>query len=396
MYICSREVGYKPKTMDEGTHFASAKRTPADKILKEYELVGSEKFFTEIFGAITGIGAVIDQNRQIVYANENFLTLFGINTLETILGKRLGEVVSCIHSAEEPSGCGTSVSCAYCGAVNVIMESQKTGAKSIRETRISTVVDGKLKSWDLNIISTPVTLSGTRFYVLVLQDISAEKRRAALERIFFHDLLNSVGGLNGLLTILKDGTNPEENRELINLSEEASRDIIEEILLHRQIRAAEIGELNVNIELTNSFEVIDSAIRKMGFHEEGKNKRIIKAENSVKIDLETDKIFLQRVIINLMKNALEASQNGEAVSVGIDNNEGKIRFWVKNNQVIARDIQMQLFQRSFSTKGYGRGIGTYSIKLLTENYLKGKVSFVSNESDGTVFSIDLNLKFPTD
>ena len=384
------------KIMDEGTHFASAKRTPADKILKEYELVGSEKFFTEIFGAITGIGAVIDQNRQIVYANENFLTLFGINTLETILGKRPGEVVSCIHSSEESSGCGTSVSCAYCGAVNVIMESQRTGAKSIRETRISTVVDGKLKSWDLNIISTPVTLSGTRFYVLILQDISAEKRRAALERIFFHDLLNSVGGLNGLLTILKDGTNPEENRELINLSEEASRDIIEEILLHRQIRAAEIGELNVNIELTNSFEVIDSAIRKMGFHEEGKNKRIIKAENSVKIDLETDKIFLQRVIINLMKNALEASQNGDAVSVGIDNNEGKIRFWVKNNQVIARDIQMQLFQRSFSTKGNGRGIGTYSIKLLTENYLKGKVSFVSNESDGTVFSIDLNLKFPTD
>jgi len=305
MYICSREVGYKPKTMDEGTHFASAKRTPADKILKEYELVGSEKFFTEIFGAITGIGAVIDQNRQIVYANENFLTLFGINTLETILGKRLGEVVSCIHSAEEPSGCGTSVSCAYCGAVNVIMESQKTGAKSIRETRISTVVDGKLKSWDLNIISTPVTLSGTRFYVLVLQDISAEKRRAALERIFFHDLLNSVGGLNGLLTILKDGTNPEENRELINLSEEASRDIIEEILLHRQIRAAEIGELNVNIELTNSFEVIDSAIRKMGFHEEGKNKRIIKAENSVKIDLETDKIFLQRVFYAVINGIYE-------------------------------------------------------------------------------------------
>jgi hypothetical protein len=58
--------------MDEGTHFASAKRTPADKILKEYELVGSEKFFIEIFGAITGIGAVIDQNRQIVYAKKKF------------------------------------------------------------------------------------------------------------------------------------------------------------------------------------------------------------------------------------------------------------------------------------------------------------------------------------
>jgi signal transduction histidine kinase len=263
----------------------------------------------------------------------------------------------------------------------------------MKETRISTSVDGKLKSWDLNIISTPVILSGNQFYVLVLQDISDEKRRAVLERIFFHDLLNSLGGLNGLLTILKDGTSPEENSELINLSEETSRDIIEEILLHRQIKAAEIGDLKVNIELTNSFEIIDSAIRKIGFHEAGKNKRIIKAENSVKIDFETDKILLQRVIINLLKNALEATQNDGAVSAGVDDNGEKMRFWVKNDQVIARDIQMQLFQRSFSTKGDGRGIGTYSIKLLVENYLKGKVSFVSNETDGTVISVELNKLF---
>lgn len=381
------------RVMEDETYFAPTVRTTAEKILKEYELVGSQKFFTEIFGSMTGIGAVIDENRQIVYANDDFLTLLGINTLEPILGKRPGEVVSCIHSAEESSGCGTSLSCAYCGAVNAILDSQRTGMKSMKETRISTSVDGKLKSWDLNIISTPVILSGNQFYVLVLQDISDEKRRAVLERIFFHDLLNSLGGLNGLLTILKDGTNPEENGELINLSEETSRDIIEEILLHRQIRAAEIGDLKVNIELTNSFEIIDSAIRKIGFHEAGKNKRIIKAENSVKIDFETDKILLQRVIINLLKNALEATQNDGAVSAGIDDNGEKIRFWVKNDQLIARDIQMQLFQRSFSTKGDGRRIGTYSIKLLVENYLKGKVSFVSNENDGTVFSVELNKLF---
>jgi sensor histidine kinase regulating citrate/malate metabolism len=57
---------------------------------------------------------------------------------------------------------------------------------------------------------------------------------------------------------------------------------------------------------------------------------------------------------------------------------------------------MQLFQRSFSTKGQSRGIGSYSIKLLTENYLKGKVSFISNENDRTVFSIELNTKISAD
>jgi PAS domain-containing protein len=171
--------------MEEKTHFAPAVRSTTEQILKEYDLVGSQKFFTEVFGAMTGIGAVIDKNRQIVYANDDFLSFLGINTLDPILGKRPGEVISCIHAADELSGCGTSLSCAYCGAVNAILESQKTGKKSIKETRITSEVEGKLRSWDLNIISTPVSISGNLFYVLVLQDISDEKRRSALERIFF-------------------------------------------------------------------------------------------------------------------------------------------------------------------------------------------------------------------
>jgi len=48
-----------------------------------------------------------------------------------------------------------------------------------------------------------------------------------------------------------------------------------------------------------------------------------------------------------------------------------------------------VFQRSFSTKGKGRGLGTYSIKLLTERYLKGTASFTSTETDGTTFQISL-------
>ena len=382
--------------MEEKTHYAPAVRSTTEQILKDYDLVGSQKFFTEVFGAMTGIGAVIDKNRQIVYANDDFLSLLGINSLDPILGKRPGEVISCIHAADETSGCGTSLSCAYCGAVNAIIESQKTGKKSMKETRITSEVDGTLKSWDLNIISTPVYISGNLFYVLVLQDISDEKRRSALERIFFHDLLNSAGGLNGLLTILKDGTNPVEARELINLSEEASRDIIEEILLQRQIRAAENGELEIKIELTNSIELLDSAIGKIGFHEAGKDRTIIKDKNSANVDFETDKILFQRVIINLLKNALEATEVTGTVLAGIENNEDKVAFWVKNDQVMPEDAQKQLFQRSFSTKGSGRGIGTYSIRLITENYLKGKVSFISNETKGTVFSIELSKKFPAD
>jgi len=262
--------------------------------------------------------------------------------------------------------------------------------KSIKETRISSVIDGKLKSWDMNISSTPINLAGQEFYVLILQDISNEKRRFALERIFFHDLLNSAGGLSGLLTILKNGTGPEETSELIAMSEEAIGNIIEEIMSHKQVSEAENGELQVKIEMVNSIRLLDSIIGKINSHEVGQNIKVVIADNSADLDFETDRLLFQRVMMNLLKNALEATDHNGSVKAGVESHNGKIRFWVKNDGVIPTDVQMQLFQRSFSTKGQNRGLGTYSIRLLTENYLKGKVSFISNEKEGTIFSVELN------
>ena len=48
-------------------------------------------------------------------------------------------------------------------------------------------------------------------------------------------------------------------------------------------------------------------------------------------------------------------------------------------------MQTQVFQRAFSTKGKGRGLGTYAIKLFSEKYLQGTVAFTSTEADGTLF-----------
>lgn len=379
--------------MLEKTKFAPALRSSSDHIIKESRVVASQKLFGEILEAINGKSILIDNNRQIIYANNDFVNLLGLKNMNPILGMRLGEVISCIHSGEEQFGCGTSAACAYCGAVNAILESQKTGSKSAKECRITTFVDEKLKSWDLFITSSPISLAGNLYYIVSIEDISHKKRRSALEKTFFHDLLNSAGGLNGLLTILKDGISPEEAPEIINLSEEASRDILDEIMMHTQLRAAENGDLHVKIEPVNSIELLVSSVKKISSHKVGQNKKVIISENSANINFQTDRILLQRVIINLIKNALEATPQSGTIFVGLKDNGDKIIIWVKNSEVIPMDVQLQLFQRSYSTKGDNRGIGTYSIKLLTENYLKGKVSFISNETDRTIFSLEFNKVF---
>jgi sensor histidine kinase regulating citrate/malate metabolism len=65
---------------------------------------------------------------------------------------------------------------------------------------------------------------------------------------------------------------------------------------------------------------------------------------------------------------------------------------VHNDNYIERETQLQLFKRSFSTKGAGRGIGAYSMKLFGEKYLNGKVWFESTQKEGTTFYISLPNK----
>ncbi|MCX6333121.1 MAG: HAMP domain-containing sensor histidine kinase, partial [Bacteroidia bacterium] len=383
-YIC---IWFYFPIMKDKTYFAPAERTNIEKIRAKSAIISSLAEFKEVFGAINAIGAVLDNNRQVVYASNDIIKTFGFNSIEDLLGKRPGEAISCLHSADFPAGCGTSMACSVCGAVNAIMESQKTGVKSTKEASITTVIDGHTKSYVLRVTSSPIILADEQFYLLILEDVSNEKRRATLERIFFHDILNTAGSLNGLLEVLKKETDPAEARKILNISEETSRNLVEEIMLQRQIRAAENGDLEVKFEKLNSTDVLYSAISKIKFHDSAKDRIIIIDKNSVNMEFESDRILIQRILINLLKNALEATDEGGTINAGCKREGQKTSFWVQNATVIPGDVQLQIFQRAFSTKGKGRGIGTYSIKLLTENYLKGKVRFLSNEEGGTVFTV---------
>ncbi len=104
-------------------------------------------------------------------------------------------------------------------------------------------------------------------------------------------------------------------------------------------------------------------------------------------EIDTDKTLLSRIIGNLVKNALEAEKAGAVITISCRKIESGAAFLVLNPGQMPDDSRLQVFQRSFSTKGAGRGLGTYSILLLTEKYLKGKVSFTTGPG-GTEFKAE--------
>ena len=97
----------------------------------------------------------------------------------------------------------------------------------------------------------------------------------------------------------------------------------------------------------------------------------------------------------MLRNALEATDPGGLVTVRCCNRAGRVVFEVHNQAVMPKDVQMQVFQRSFSTKAAtGRGVGTHSMKLLGERYLHGTVGFTSQAPQGTTFWIELPEEWP--
>jgi sensor histidine kinase regulating citrate/malate metabolism len=97
----------------------------------------------------------------------------------------------------------------------------------------------------------------------------------------------------------------------------------------------------------------------------------------------------------MVKNALEAVGEGETVTMGCKASSRGLKFWVHNAGYITPDVQSQIFKWSFSTKGKNRGLGTYGMRLLSERYLRGQVSFTSTPEGGTTFTVRLPMELKT-
>lgn len=374
------------------THFAPPERSVKDKILSDYNDLKSVAYIEELILALPYIAVILNPNREIVFSNRSLLRLMGITKIEELLGQRPGEALKCVHSDTMDAGCGTSEHCQVCGAANAILTCQQTAEKVTEECRIRTRTNGHEDCLDLEVTAAPLIWEGKRFTIFTARDISSKKRKEVLERIFLHDVLNTAGSLQGLVEMLKKAKDQKRINRLVKLMGEVSHDLTEEIMTQKSLLAAENGELevkNYQIYLKETLEHIISEYRR---HAIGRRRKIIFEYDNCDATIYTDPVLLKRILGNMIKNALEATPDDGKVTVDCIIAPLVVTIRVHNPGHMPREIRQQVFQRSFTTKGTGRGLGTYSMKLLGEKYLQGKVTFESIPGAGTVFSLALPVR----
>ncbi len=371
------------------TMFAPAERISKSEVKQLYNELSSDNMLKLILDAMPEVATILSPERQIIYANNALLNLISGTTAADYLGDRPGELLNCIHAAETDGGCGTTFSCRFCGAVNAIIECMRTGNQVQNECRISSMIEGNPISYDFMVTATPFPFHNQAYTIFTAKDISDQKRRKILEKTFFHDVLNTAGGLDGILYVMKETEDQELLRELRSFAATASNNLIEEITAQRALMAAENNELvvhNTNFQIN---ELMTDVAKTMRHHQTAGGKTIVVESLPGFSNMYSDAQLIKRILINLLKNALEASFNSDTITLKAKISGHYIEFSVHNTGLIPEAVSRQIFQRSFSTKGGDRGLGLYSVRLLSTRYLKGNVSFITNESDGTTFTVSV-------
>lgn len=355
--------------------------------------VRSLKPLSDFIDTLPFLVVILNDERKIIFSNIRAQELLNISELSDYLGKRPGEALDCIYTKECMDGCGTSEFCAYCGAFNAIKESRLINGIITRECRILSGNKTNIKFHNFEVTAAPFRFYNNLYTVFTLQDISAEKRKRQLEKIFFHDIMNTASNLNGLSELLHTTQAKGKNKDLLKIINRVSNELIEEIDTQKQITDAEAGDLSLNMKPLSSINILKGVMEQ--FTDNHKEiAPILIDPRSEDISFHSDSCLIRRVLKNMLKNAIEASSTSESVLTGVRVNGGTVLFWVKNAAYMPESIRRQVFQRSYSTKGSGRGFGTYSMKLLGEKYLGGKIYFKSFEKSGTTFFLELPILKP--
>lgn len=336
-----------------------------------------------------GYVMVLNEARQIIAGNAELLAAIEPEGQEAHLGKTPGEALFCVHAAEGPEGCGSSKACALCGVALAIHACQEHGSPVTSECALNLRRNGRLAAVDFLVKASRLVLGCHALTVVVFQDISAQKRQALLEALFLHDLSNTLQSLIAWSERVADGsTDPRRAaRRIVDLCQRLRHDVSQQRLL----RDAEQAALAVCMEPVELHGLIEELRDLYLGRESQEGPHLAIAPVPPGTQFQTDRDLLLRVLQNMVGNALEATPAEGTVMVRAEWAEQHLRIHVTNPGVVPEAVAARIFHRDVSTKGPGRGLGTYGMKLIGEDYLGGVLSFHSSPADGTRFTLELPL-----
>lgn len=226
-----------------------------------------------------------------------------------------------------------------------------------------------------------------------VQSIVEKKEKLAwnnLMRVISHELMNTLTPVNSLIDNLKyiaeqDEINKEDHdemRESLNVIHSKSEQLMSFIQDYRQV-----AELPKPVKaIFNLKETIENVVKLMQ-PEFDKNEIVISTDLD-EIEIDADEKMIERVLINLLTNAIFSFDNQELrqININLKLRQNRIVLQVEDSgSGIDDKIKDKIFMPFFTTRKHGSGIGLTLSKSIIEAH-KGYISYKSNKN-GSLFEI---------
>ena len=327
---------------------------------ERHEIIEQEKYFGLMLDHVkTGI-AVVEDDGRVAYSNNTALSLLGIATFGHI--RQLRTVSDSLYEAFHTISDGTEERASYYNE------------------------SGKMT---ISLTASEATIGKDTVRIIAFNDISSEiaeneqQSWSKLIRVLTHEIMNTVTPISSLSETLLDFDGLSDDlKNGLNTISQSSKGLIKFVDSYRNLtrvappvkKAFYFRELVERvISLTREQAVMSGATCSY-------------VEKSDDILLYADEGQITQIMINLVKNAIQADAKNITITAHITLSEQTVISVANDGLPISRESQDEIFVPFFTTKQEGTGIGL-SLSRQIMRLHNGSLTLTRSDENGTIFTL---------
>lgn len=325
---------------------------------ERHDIIEQELYYGRMLDHVqTGI-VVIESDGRIAYCNKTALSMLGLATFGHVRQLR-------------------TVSESLMEAFGHVTGSSEERASFYNESGERTI----------SLTASTATIGGKNVKVVAFNDISSEMAEneqvswQKLIRVLTHEIMNTVTPVASLSeTLLLPESGYDDIRTGLETISQSSRGLIRFVESYRNLT-------RVAAPVKKAFfvrELIERVIQLTGSYAEDAVCTFV--EKSEDILLYADESQISQILVNLVKNAMQAGASIVTITAEIDMAESVIINVTNNGRPISRESREEIFVPFYTTKQDGTGIGL-SLSRQIMRLHNGTLQLTRSDSSATTFTL---------